>query len=411
MARINFTKQLQDFLDFLILKKQPKLETDEISDLVFYNRDDFKQFLKIKKLPKTNLFEFVQNPEELKYKNWTFQYSFEIKPNSNNVELSHIHNSPNSALEQFYQQYDKTYHLDVEDEKYLVAIWKKNEILLEELQTKIKTKIKPSIIKTQLEQKYNSLKEQSHEVEMILFQALAKQGIKLSHQKSKQSFFYNSGLDGVDSEDLVAQIYSGFLETLKRFEPSKNFRLTTTYQSWVNQKMNHHIQNSAKFIRLPANKIAEINFLKTIIPTYYWMQNELSEQEYLEALTEQMCLKFRNKYTTKYIHNLIRFSKTKTLSFDRQLDEENSMSTFIREDTMNPEEINLSHEIMKGAFDFLEKTFKYSPAKLSIFLKKNDYPPYSNSNQEKLLFNDIEWKELLKQCSKLIKDANNRRSS
>lgn len=406
MAQTKLTKQLQSFLNFLIAKQKTKRDLDETDNLIFYNRDDFKQFLKITKTPKTNLFEFVQNPEEIIYKEFVFQYTFEIKPNSNNAELSHNLNSPHSALEQFYQQYDKTYHLDAEDEKYLVAIWKKNEALLEQLQKQLDTKSKPSNIKTQLEQKYNNIKEQSNWVEMVLFQALAKQGIKLVHQKSKQSYFYNSGLDGVDSEDLIGQIYPGFLETLKRFDPTKNFRLTTTYQSWVNQKMNHHIQNSAKFIRLPANKIAEINFLKTILPTFHWIQNELGEQEYLKVLTQEMSAKFKNRYTIKYISNLIRFSKTKTFSFDRQLDEENTMSVFVKTDTANPAEISFSDEILKGAFDFLEKGFRYSPSKLSIFLKKNDFPPYSSANKQKLLFNSLEWKELFKQCSKLIKDAN-----
>lgn len=397
-------KLLKQFFDFLIINKN----IAPYESFISYTLSDFKKFLKVKKLPKKQIFELIGDREQIDYNGKTFNFKYIEEKNINATpEFVRRSEVSDSAGEQFSTYFDTTTKLDKESELRLITRYQEIQQQLPPLQKKLERVISSKVEKV-LKTKIEDLVNQREEILVTLFQALAKQGFKLAHQKAKQSYFYNTGLDGVDIDDLTSEIYFGFIEALNRFDISKGFRFSTTFQFWVNQRMNFRIQKSGLFIRLPANKINEVNYVKLILPQYYYLKKEQGEDVFYQTLATELTKKFRNRFSPKVAAELVRLTRSKSYSYDAPINEDNekTMSLFVHDDKVTPDGVALKDNMLDNVFTYLQETFDNRPSQMMIFLKRNNYEPYLNPLAKSPLFKSPVWSSVFKSGMTKIQATN-----
>lgn len=79
---------------------------------------------------------------------------------------------------------------------------------------------------------------------------------------------------GLPLEDLIEEGNIGLIKSLKEFDPEKGFKFITYAAWWIRQSILQALSESNRIIRIPANKTAALNKIRTI-------ENELTQE--LEA--------------------------------------------------------------------------------------------------------------------------------
>lgn len=92
--------------------------------------------------------------------------------------------------------------------------------------------------------------------------------------------FVNKGLD---IEDLIQEGNIGLIKAVDKFEPSKNVKLTSYAQWWIDQAIRRAISNKSKTIRIP---IHIQNMLQTIHKTYNHLVTTTGKQPSFQEISK-----------------------------------------------------------------------------------------------------------------------------
>lgn len=144
--------------------------------------------------------------------------------------------------------------------------------------------------------------------DMDAFRILVESNLRFVVSVAKQAFDRSSNL-----EDLVNEGNIGLMIAIQKYEPTRGLKIISYAVWWIRQKINEYKNQNSRTIRLPGNKIAQINKVKGVI--------NILEQEYNRQPTNIEISEFMDIEIGE-INDIINLELSSINSFDKPIDED-----------------------------------------------------------------------------------------
>lgn len=150
--------------------------------------------------------------------------------------------------------------------------------------------------------------------------------------------------------DLVSAGNEGLIIAAKRFDPSKGFKFISYAVWWIRQSILKYINENGKQIRMPLNKIADLNKIKNATSA---LEQIHERSPSLEEIADYLSQNQNNKdYSMDEISFILSASAT-PLSLDMPVNEDNStyLIDLIKSDIIRESDADLIDEDLKGVIN------------------------------------------------------------
>jgi RNA polymerase primary sigma factor len=146
--------------------------------------------------------------------------------------------------------------------------------------------------------------------------------------------------NGLSLQDLINEGNIGLIKAANKFDETKGFKFISYAVWWIRQSMKHAIEEHARMVRIPRNKI---ELLYKINKATAQLEYELERNPSIEEISVVLNIP---DYEIKEMLN----NKEKHVSMDAPLnfDEENNMySSFCNEDSISPDSFLIYNSLQK----------------------------------------------------------------
>lgn len=168
--------------------------------------------------------------------------------------------------------------------------------------------------------------------------------------------FMNQGLPFLD---LIQEGNLGLMEAIERFDPQRGFRLTTYAAWWIRLSIQRALEQKARVVSMPINKIEKLRKLKSFTYSY-------TNQHGRDPSLDEMA---RGTGLEKDVVALVLQNETRVFSFDSPMVEEGVPMDRIHHDHLAPhpaEEIQ-SRDIRREVDDLMEVL---TPKERTVIMKR-----------------------------------------
>lgn len=157
---------------------------------------------------------------------------------------------------------------------------------------------------------------------------------------------------GLSLDELIAEGNLGLIKAAQRFDETKGFKFISYAVSWVRQSILEALYKNGKLIRLPQNRIAQINKIKDLISKKIQENNGTYN-------VDEICSEFN---MDRFTFNLLIYgSKSTSLNSTVNTDSETTFMDIIKEDILNVEDFiteNTRKQQIEMALDCLNEIEK-----------------------------------------------------
>ncbi len=150
--------------------------------------------------------------------------------------------------------------------------------------------------------------------------------------------------------DLVSAGNEGLIIAAKRFDPSKGFKFISYAVWWIRQSILKYINENGKQIKLPLNKIADLNKIKNATSVLEQIHERAPS---LEEVAEYLSEKQGNKSYTMDEISFILTASSSPLSLDMPVNEDSTtyLVDLIKSDIIRDSDAELIEEDLKSVIN------------------------------------------------------------
>ena len=114
-------------------------------------------------------------------------------------------------------------------------------------------------------------------------------------------------------EDLINEGNLGLIKAGRRYDPTRGFKFISYAVWWIRQKINEYKNENSRLIRLPGNKISQVNKLKTAMNT---LEQNLDREPSTIEIAEYM------EIDANIVNHILELQKSNVNSLDKPMDED-----------------------------------------------------------------------------------------
>lgn len=150
--------------------------------------------------------------------------------------------------------------------------------------------------------------------------------------------------------DLVSAGNEGLIVAAKRFDPSKGFKFISYAVWWIRQSILKYINENGKQIKLPLNKIGDLNKIKNATSV---LEQKYERSPSLEEIAEYLSEKQGNKDYTMDEISFILTAASSPLSLDMPVNEDSTtyLIDLIKSDVIRESDAELIDEDLKSVIN------------------------------------------------------------
>jgi len=213
------------------------------------------------------------------------------------------------------------------------------------------------------------LAEKSRQGDREARDSLVKANLRFVISVAKQ--YQNQGLT---LEDLINEGNIGLIKAAERFDERKGFKFISYAVWWIRQTILQSLTENAKKIRIPLNKLGDINKLKKTAALLEQMnQREPTLEEVCDALNEKYIDK---NYTIEYVKDLSKI-ELGVLSLDATLTEGEDggslLDVLYDKNGQKTDELLKKEDVIKGVNKILSRLTEREKIVLKHYFGLNDY--------------------------------------
>lgn len=163
---------------------------------------------------------------------------------------------------------------------------------------------------------------------------------------------------GVEIADLVQEGCIGFLRGVEKYDPDREppIKLSTYVTWWIKQKMGRGIEKTSKVVKIPANRLKDINTLNKYYKNFTESQGRPPNSR---ELSQIMMKSEDKKFTLEYVEALGRvINPHVSLNSTSGEDDNLSMLDYLTDEKLLPEdkaEFTHDKQLLLGLLDSLSK--------------------------------------------------------
>lgn len=158
----------------------------------------------------------------------------------------------------------------------------------------------------------------AHKGDIYAIQKLVRHNLRFVISVAKQYVCQEAPLG-----DLLNEGNIGLQMAAERFEPSRGFRFISYAIWWIKRKVLEYLTNQSRMIRIPGNKVGNINKIKRIMGKLeQTLEREPSLDELANYMNEQVNHDPKKMFTLEQLEFMLGLDSAKINSLDNPIDDE-----------------------------------------------------------------------------------------